>query len=536
MSTNPVTTDPTELDALFEKEFEIEETEGEEPKDDNGKKKKKEPPKYQKRELAELRSRLFEVGSSFKETHKEEIIGINNVLVEIDELIFWLQNSTEFQKHNARLEPGVIFEGHPGTGKTLVSRYIATESNALFVNIRDFAHNGPLFKDSDIRDLFRRARATYARTKRPIVLFWDEFENGAAERSNASAEQAATVSQLTAELDGVHGKNEGVLLIGCTNYIYGIDRALRRAGRMGLQIEFCAPDRKGKKLLLEHYVKQYPRQGKIDVETLSYFLSEVATAASIEEACMEAWRVAVAKKIQSGGRAKPKLTQEDLIDVFLKRLVGPPTAFIDLPMEDRYKVAVHETGHAIMALVFNIPLRLITVQPGKKSLGKVITAQVREHIGTFDEMIADMRVSIGSVVCERAAGLPQGIGSTSDIEMVNETAVKLVDDLHGGDLTGIYRPRSVGKERYGGMEGGSSPTVSDRMVEQSDLDVQSYLKRVEADGEKTMAKITRDSICAIAEEVNERTTLTGVQFRELFERVTGNEPGYYRPSDCLIAA
>jgi cell division protease FtsH len=526
---------PEELDRLFEEEFEEESksdpTEAAKDKGESDKKK----PKYQKRELAELRSNLFERGSSFKPTRKAEIVGIDNVLAEIDKVIFWLRNSVEFQSYKARLEPGVIFEGDPGTGKTLVSRYIATESNALFINIRDFAHNGPLYKDSDIRDLFRRARATYALTGRPIVLFWDEFENGAAERANASAEQAATVSQLTAELDGVHGKNEGVLLIGCTNYIYGIDKALRRSGRMGLQIEFCAPDRKGKKLLLDYYVRSYPRKGKIDVETLSYFLSERDTAASIEEACMEAWRVAVEKMIRSGTKSKPKLTQQDLIDVFLKRLVGPPTAFIDLPKEDRERVAVHETGHALMALVFNIPLRLITVQPGKKALGKVLTYQVKEHIGTFDEIVSDMRVTVGSICAERVAGLPQGIGATSDIDMVNQMAVQLVDDLHGGEHTGLYRPFSVGNERRSGGEG-AFPNVSDRAVEQSDLDVQTYLKRVESDGDKAMAKIGEENIWEIAREVNERITLTGIEFEALFKKITGQNPSYYTPSDCIMAA
>lgn len=499
-------------------------------------KRKSEPPKYKDHELEESRTKLFETGSDFKPTYREEIIGINNVLAEIDQLIHWLANSQQYVEHNARLEPGVIFEGHPGTGKTLVSRYIATMANSLFINVRDFAHNGSLFKDSDIRDLFRRARETYAENERPIVIFWDEFENGAAERSNASPEQAATVSQLTAELDGVHGKNEGVLLIGCTNYIYGIDRALRRPGRMGLQIEFCAPDRKGKKLLLEHYISQYHTKGKIDVETLSYFLGEGDTAAAIEEACMEAWRVSVAKKIIAESDEDPKMAQGDLIDVFLKRLVGPPTAFIDLPMEDRARIAVHEAGHAIMALVFGIPLRLITVQPGKKALGRVITAQVKEYIGTFDEMISDMRISVGSVCCERAAGLPQGVGSTGDIAALNRTATGLVDDLHGGVHTGMFRPKSVGAMRNGGMEGGASPSVSVTSIEQSDRDVQFYLKNVEQDGDMVMTLIGSDKIWEIANEVNQRVTLTGVEFDELFREVTGHAPDHYRPKSWSNAA
>lgn len=478
--------------------------------------------------IEETRTKLFIEGSEFKLTDRDEIIGIDNVLVEIDKLIHWLRNSEKYQKYNARLEPGVLFEGDPGTGKTLVSRYIATASNALFVNIRDFAHNGSLFKDNDIADLFNRARETYAATGRPIVLFWDEFENGACERSNASPEQAATVSQLTAELDGVHGKNEGILLIGCTNYIHGIDRALRRPGRMGLQIEFCAPDREGKKLLLAHYLDQYRTKGEIDVETLSYFVGAEDTAAAIEEACMEAWRIAVGKKILSGKRISPCLSQDDLMEVFLKRLVGPPTAFINLPIDDRARVAVHEVGHAIMALVFGIPLRLITVQPGKKALGKTITDKVREYIGTFEEMVSDMRVAVGSICAESAAGLPAGVGSTGDIMTVNQIAVRLVDDLHGGQQTGIYRPRTVGAMRSG-HDGGASPNVAVRNIEASDADVQHYLKRAEDDGKWVMETIGKDALWEISNRVNEEVTLTGSQFEELFRLVTGKAPESYRP-------
>jgi cell division protease FtsH len=501
-----------------------------EPVELQGKKKEAKKPELSADALDKSRAELFEIGSEFKATHRDEIIGIDNVLVEIDQLIHWLSHSDKYKKYEARLEPGVIFEGDPGTGKTLVSRYIATESNALFVNIRDFQHNGPLFKDSDIADLFKRARAKYRETKRPIVLFWDEFENGACERSNASPEQAATVSQLTAELDGVHGKNEGLLLIGCTNYIYGIDRALRRPGRMGLQIEFCPPDRKGKRLLLSHYLGHYRTKGKIDVETLSYFVGSDDTAAAIEEACMEAWRVAVAKKIKAKKRVAPVLTQEDLVEVFLKRLVGPPTAFINLPMEDRARVAVHEVGHAIMALVFDIPLRLITVQPGKKSLGRTITDTVREYIGTFDEMVSDMRVGVGSICAERAADLPAGIGSTGDIITINQIGIRLVDDLHGGMQTGIFRPRTIGGMRSG-HEGGASPSVSVRTIDQSDADVQYYLQNIEKDGDWVMQRLGKDRIWEIAHRVNEAVTLTGIEFEDLFKEITGADPQDFRPKD-----
>lgn len=479
--------------------------------------------------IEQIRDELFAEGSEFKFTTRDEVVGIDNVLVEIDRLIHWLRNSKAYQRYGARLEPGVIFEGDPGTGKTLLSRFIASESGALFVNVRDFAHAGSLFRDADIADLFKRARATYRKTKRPVVLFWDEFENGAVERANATPEQAATVSQLTAELDGIHGKNEGILLIGCTNYIYGIDAALRRSGRMGLQIEFHAPDRAGKKLLLEHYLGKYKTKGKIDVDTLSYFFNSDDTAADIEESCMEAWRVAIYRTLISERRTA-SLTQEDIIQVFLKRLVGPPTAFINLPLEDRFRIAVHEVGHAIMALVYDIPLRLITVQPGKKSLGRTITAEVQEHIGTLEEIVSDMRVGIGSIAAEAQAGIPPSVGSTGDIEGINKMAVRLVDSLPSDGQASLFNVRTVGMARSANHQG-PTPNVSQGSLDRSDNDVKLLLDRIEADSQKVMASLGQESLREISNRVNETVTLTGHEFEALFKEVTGNTPQSYRPGN-----
>jgi cell division protease FtsH len=477
---------------------------------------------YSEEELIRRRTELFEEGSDFKETHRSDIVGIDNVLAEVDQVIHWLRNASEYQKYGSRLEPGVIFEGDPGTGKTLVSRYIATESDALFVNVRDFPHEGTLYRDSDIADLFKRARERYAETNCPVVLFWDEFENAAIERSEATPDQAVTVSQITAELDGIHGKNEGILLIGCTNYIYGIDAALRRSGRMGLQIEFHAPDREGKKLLLDHYLKQYELRGTLDINTLSYFFETRATAADIEEACVEAWRQAIYRKIENKAE-KPSLVQDDLIEGFLKRLVGPPTSFVNMTLEDRAQIAVHECGHAIMAVVYDIPLRLITVQPGKKALGRTFTFEKNDHIDTIDEWVSHLRVGLGSISAEKEAGLPAGAGCTHDIEEVNKIGAQLVDELYAGKETKLMNPTAIAGVRHKSHDSRANPNISLSTVDKADRDIERLLEVSSLDADKTMANIGKENLWKIANIVNERVTLTGDEFKEAFASVLGTD-------------
>lgn len=475
---------------------------------------------------SQLRDELFEVGSEFRPTYRSEVVGIDNVLGEIEEVIHWLKNSKAYQAYNSRLQPGIIFEGKPGTGKTLVSRYIATASEATFINVRDFPHKHALFSDADIRDLFKRSRAKYKETGKPVILFWDEFENAAVERGSdsTSPDQAATVSQLTAELDGIHGKNEGLLLIGCTNYIHDIDHALRRRGRMGVHIEFHAPDRGGKKQILEHYLATTNTVGEIDTDMLSYFFDREATAADIEEACVEAWRRAVRRCLIEDEGAEPYLIEKDLVSIFIKQLVGPPTTFI-LPEEEQLQVAVHECGHAISALIFGRPLRLITVQPGKKSFGRVMTDEIQQYVSPISSYYDAIRVSLGSICAEQTAGLDPLVGATGDIAKASSHAAFLVDEL-GVGLAGLMNPRAVERGRgYSRV----NPEVSNETVFKADAAAESLLSTLRREVQSAINNVGKDSLWKIANAVNERVTMTGAEFEKLFLDVTGHDPSYYLP-------
>jgi SpoVK/Ycf46/Vps4 family AAA+-type ATPase len=255
---------------------------------------------------APLRDRLFEKGSSYAPVERSEIVGIDSLVDQLDELIRWLRNPEWFAQYNARLEPGIVFAGDPGTGKTMAARYLASSSDALFIAVRDWPTEAEMLTAADIADLFRRARESYSRTNRSVILFWDEFEIYAGSRRDSTTRDASVVSQLMSELDGVSGKCAGVLLVGCTNYRNAVDSALLRHGRLGKTFSFTAPDRNGKISLLRYYLGKHGPTVDLDLEAASYFLPGDASAATIEEACESVWRKAVGVSMLEG--TKPAIS------------------------------------------------------------------------------------------------------------------------------------------------------------------------------------------------------------------------------------
>jgi cell division protease FtsH len=452
------------------------------------------------------RLRLFERGSRFAPVQKEDIVGIDNVLTQVDEVIHWLTHHEEYAKLKARPEPGVLFIGQPGTGKTYTSRYMATVSDAKFIDVRDFPYAGKSLAAQDIKDLFTISRRVHAESGKPIILFWDEFEGAARERSRTpSLEQASVVSQLTAELDGIGGKPAGILLIGCTNYADSIDMALKRSGRMGLHVVFNAPDRSGKKKLLEHYITKIKVRGEVDYDTASYFFNDWDTAAVIEEAVQQAWRFAVRRSIDN--QTKPFLTENDLLEVFLKRLVGPPPAFSEITPETMYRVSVHETGHALAATLIGVPLRLVTIRPGRDHLGKTMTFQADPKSSTVQELLNQLKVGVAGTIAQEVTGTERSAGSAGDTKMLTEIAVDLIDAEGIGGRNGMFNPAATRKRFYNG-----NPSVSQKIIEDSDLDVKALIDQASKEVQVLFKTFGAKGIEALAKRLVEVQTMTGKQF------------------------
>jgi len=481
-------------------------------------------------ERTERRDRLFMTGSPFASVERSQIVGIDALVEQLDETVLWLKKPEWFVKFSSRLEPGILFSGDPGTGKTMVARYLASCSDALFIAVRDWPVSGDMVTASDVADLFRRAREHYSTYSQPVLIFWDEFEIYAKRRSDSPARDASVVSQLMSELDGVNGKCTGILFIGSTNYPAVIDTALKRHGRLGKHFQFTAPDRRGKMLLLEHYLKKHGPTAGLDLESASYFLPKDASAAAIEEACEGVWRKALVIAL-GGNSVAPVVTQAILNDVLLEELLGPPPPFTEFSQETERRVALHELGHAIAAKTLGVPIQVMTIRPGSNNFGRVVTYS-DEELGIFNARQHHDQITVGlaGMAMEVYMGLAVSSGVEGDTKAATNLVIGLVEKL--GQHSWINTPVWVGpvnvpvwvgpvnvpalEQRASYSEG---PILSQELLGYFDREENGILRNSYRQAYSLLEGIGKDKIERLADRFVEAKTWTGKDFDRVYANI-----------------
>jgi len=408
-----------------------------------------------------------------------------------------LQTGDEIRALESLLPRGIIFHGPPGTGKTFFAKAIASALGATVLVV-----SGPELKskwvgesEENLRRVFRRARKAA-----PAVIVFDEIDAFAHARGTyeGSGVEHSMVNQLLTEMDGFRS-SEMLLVVGTTNFLESVDGALLRPGRFEFLIEIPPPSADDRREIVDLYNRKFGlglsdalkehlvrrTDGVADRENGSAFTGD------------HLYAVCRALKRQSLRTGSSVFTSED-IDRALQRRTRRPVV---LSPEEERVVAVHESGHALLAMHLphaTPPERISIAADTEGALGYVMrAARTRPYAITRADMLADICVGLGGYLAEELIFGDVSIGAYSDLQQANAIARAMVEEYGMCDALGM---RVVPKTRRG------QARVGGEMRDQIDGAVATILERERTRATETLAE-HRAELEALVEVLLERKVL-----------------------------
>ena len=296
---------------------------------------------------------------------REDVIGAQPILRQLDEIVNHLKRYDELRKLGVILRGGVLLRGGPGTGKTYISRWFATEADAHIVDARHFPRTDlkGKYRVHDVIALFGNCARYVKEMRQPVVIFFGEFDAFFGKESG----DPDAVAQLKETMDGLGGVIEGVYVLASTNVGPDkFDSALLRRGRLGLDLFLPKPTRNVRGELLKFEVSKYRHEDTIDYDLLRYMLNLGLTPADINDIVNDIWRSVclnhsqTAKKTVQGEKNEPKLTQEHLAAGLLRHIRTNPGSY-ELSDGALRRIALYEIGQAVVSRALGLPTQLIAL-------------------------------------------------------------------------------------------------------------------------------------------------------------------------------
>ncbi len=461
--------------------------------------------------LAFGKSRARIVNARENKVTFQDVAGIEEAKVELEEIIEFLRDPKKFTKLGGRIPKGVLLVGQPGTGKTLLARAIAGEADVPFFSISgsDFVEMFVGVGASRVRDLFNQGKKNA-----PCIIFIDEIDAVGRHRGaglgGGHDEREQTLNQLLVEMDGFES-NEGVIIVSATNRPDVLDPALLRPGRFDRQIVVAIPDVKGREAILGVHTKKTVLSRSVDLSIVARGtpgFSGADLANLVNEAALLAAR-----------KNKREIEISDLEEAKDKVLMGVERKSMIIPYEERRNAAYHEAGHALVAKMIpgSDPIHKMTIIPRGRALG--ITQQLpidERHTYPREYLMDNITILLGGRAAEELVLNHQTTGAGNDIERATEIARKMVCEWGMSEKLG---PLNYGKKEepvFLGKEIQRQRDFSDETAQ----DIDGELRRIVTNCFDRACRILRensDLLHAIAKNLLEKEVLDGQEIDRIIE-------------------
>ena len=378
----------------------------------------------------------------------KDVAGLKEEKEELEEIVEFLKNPGKFTKVGARVPKGVLLEGPPGTGKTMLAKAIAGEANVPFFSISgsDFVEMFVGVGASRVRDLFEDAKKNA-----PCIVFIDEIDAVARRRGTGMGgghdEREQTLNQLLVEMDGF-GVNEGIIVMAATNRVDILDPAIMRPGRFDRKVHVGRPDIGGREEILKVHAKNKPLAEDVDLKQIAQTTAGF-TGADLENLLNEAAIVA-AKENRS------YIIQKDIKESFLKVGVGPEKKSRIITEKEKKITAYHESGHAILFHVLPDvgPVYTVSIIPtGGGAAGYTMPLPERDEMfDTKGRMLQQIIVSLGGRVAEELIFDDITTGASQDIKQATELAKAMVTKYGFSENVGLINYNNDDDEVFIGRD------------------------------------------------------------------------------------
>ncbi len=444
-----------------------------------------------------------------------DVAGEDEAKESLAEIVDYLHDPSKYTEAGASMPKGILLVGPPGTGKTMLAKAVAGESNVPFFSISgsEFVEMFVGMGASKVRDLFAQAKE-----KAPCIVFIDEIDAIGQKRNSGGMggndEREQTLNQLLTEMDGFE-ENTGVIILAATNRPESLDPALTRPGRFDRRVPVELPDLAGREAILKVHAKKIKAADDVDFHTIAR-MAAGASGAELANIVNEA----ALRAVRNGRTVVNESDLEESIEVVIAGYQKKNAVLSD---QEKKVVAYHEVGHALVAALqsHSAPVQKITIIPRTSgALGYTMQVDTGDkYLMTKEELENKIATFTGGRAAEEVVFGEVTTGASNDIEQATKLARAMITRYGMSEDFDMVALETVTNQYLGGD---ASLACSAETQREIDLKVVALVREQHEKAKKLLLD-NRGKLDEIANYLYEKETITGDEFMAILDRREGAE-------------